>query len=63
MPETTRLLGQTLSRESREIASVWRQCLRPLGYWGRPSVVRDSECLAAMPETTWLLGQTLSRER
>ena len=38
------------------------QCRGPLGYRGRPSVVRDTEESGAMPWTTRLSGQAISGE-
>ena len=46
-----------------EIASSQWQCLRPLNYQDRPSVVRNSEESVATPQTTRPSGQALSDER
>ena len=57
------LLDIETSLQSWETASSQWQCLRPIGYRGRPSVLRDSEQSVAMPQTSWILRQAFSLER
>ena len=58
MPKTIQLLGQALNGERQQANSG--NSLRPLSYWGRPSVVRKR---ASKPQTTPLSGQALSGEK
>ena len=57
------LLDIETSLQSWETASSQQQCLRPIGYRGRPSVLRDSEQSAAMSQTSWISRQAYSLER
>ena len=57
------LLDIEAGLQSWETASSQQQCLRPIGYRDKPTVLRDSEQPVAMPQTYWISRQAFSLER